>query len=193
MGKIKYLHKIKEFCRKSPVVDIYSLKKLIGENKEYVHLMLNKLVQQHELYRITRGMYSTHDDPVLAVFCFKPAYIGLQEALSIHNLWEQETNAVILSTKIVREGVRNVFGNNILIKRLKPEYFFGFEYIQYGDWVVPVSDIEKTCIDMAYFNQPIDKQLMHEFKKRINKKKLKEYLEKYDKNIREKVLDLMKE
>ena len=191
MGKVKYLQNVKEFCRKTPVVSINSLKKLIGINKEYVYIMLNKMVQHGELHKITRGMYSVHDDPLLAVFCFKPAYIGLQEALSIHNLWEQETNVVILTAKTAREGVRTICGNNVIIKRLNPEHFFGFTYVQYSDWIVPVSDMEKTLIDMVYFKQPFDKKLVQEFKKRIDVKKLKKYLQKYDKGIKGKVIKLI--
>ncbi len=188
MGKIKYLAQVRDFCHKTPVVSLSSLKKMIGKNKKYVYPMLNNLVKRGELQRITKGMYSLFDDPVLIVFCLKPAYLGLQEALSIHGLWEQETNVVLLTTKIVREGVRAVFGANVLIKRLPFAYFFGFEYKQYGDWYIPVSDIEKTFIDMIYFQQPVDKVVLKQFKKKIDLTKLRMYLQRYPKEIKKKVL-----
>ena len=191
MGKIKYLTQVRDFCKKTPVVSLSSLKKIIGKNKDYVYPMLNNLVKHGELQRITKGAYSMFDDPILIVFCLKPAYLGLQEALSLHNLWEQETNVVLLTTKIVRKGVRSVFGNNVIVKRLPPAYFFGFEYKQYVDWYVPVSDIEKTFIDMIYFQQPMDNDLIKQFKKRIDSKKLRMYLQRYPKEIREKVLKII--
>src|SRR3989344_7333709 len=151
MGKIKYLKKEREFFRKTPIVTISSLKKIIKKDNGYIYLMLNNMVCSGEIYRITRGMYSIYNDPVISVFCFKPSYLGLQEALSVHNLWEQETNTVILTTKTVREGIRNIAGNKVILKRLPKKLFFGIVYKQYGDFYLPVSDIEKTLLDLIYF------------------------------------------
>jgi len=188
MGKIKYLKKVREFFRKTPIVTISSLKKIIKKDNGYIYLMLNNMVCSGEIYRITRGMYSIYNDPVISVFCFKPSYLGLQEALSVHNLWEQETNTVILTTKTVREGIRVVFDNNIIIRRIKSKYFFGFEYKKYGDFYVPVSDIEKTLIDLVYFCQPLDREVVHNFRTKLNMKKLQIYIKRYDSSTAEKVL-----
>ena len=188
MGKIKYIDKIREFFKESPVVSINSLKKFINKkNKDYIYLVINNLLKKREIKKITRGFYTIHEDPSLTVFCFKPAYLGLQDALSFHNLWEQETNPIIITVKKVRQGVRKVFENNIVIRRISSKYFFGFEYVKYGDFYFPYSDIEKTFIDLAYFRQNIDKEVLKNFKKRINKKKLKGYLKKYPKRFRKKV------
>ena len=187
MGTIKYKNRIRKFFHKTPVVSIASLKKFIGEKNSYVYLLLNQMVKKKEIYRLARGKYSLSNDPTLIVFCFKPAYLGLQDALSIHNLWEQETNTVILTTKIVREGIREINESNVLIKRLPNNLFFGVETHKYGDYYFPVSDIEKTFLDLIYFKQPINKKLINQFKKRINQKKLKKYLLDYDAWVKEKV------
>jgi predicted transcriptional regulator of viral defense system len=184
MGAIKHRDKVMHLFEKTPTVSIASIKKIVGEKSSYVNLMLTKMVQRGKIHRITRGVYSLHDDPTIAVFCFKPAYLGLQEALSIHNLWEQETNVIILTTKTVREGVRKINGSNVLLKRIPPTLFFGIEYKQYGDFYLPVSDVEKTLIDMVYFQQPIDAALRGQFRKRINKVTLREYLQHYDAPLR---------
>ena len=188
MGKVKYILQIREFFKQSPVVDINSLKKFIlKKDKRYIYYIINSLLKKKEIKRITKGYYSIHGDPSLIVFCFKPAYLGLQDALSIHNLWEQETNPVVLTTSNVRTGVRTVFGRNAVFRRIKPEYLFGFDYINSGDFYFPYSDIEKTLIDMVVFKQPLDKETIREFKKKIDKKKLKEYLKRYSKIIRKRV------
>lgn len=193
MGKIKYINNIREFFKKSPVVDINSLKKFITKkNKDYMYLIINNLLKKDEIKKLTRGFYTIHDDTSLAVFCFKPSYLGLQDALSIHNLWEQETNSVIITVKKVRQGVRTVFGKNVILKRINKKYFFGFEYIQQGDFYFPVSDIEKTFIDLIYFRQYIDKEVLKEFRKKIDKKKLNQYLKKYPEKIKAKVLKHIK-
>ncbi len=191
MGKIKYISKVREFSRSTPIVSIASLKKIIGKRGDYVYLMVNKMLRRGELHKITRGMYSIYSDPIISVFCFKPSYLGLQDALSVHNLWEQETNVIILTTKIVREGVRKVFDSNVIIKRINPKYFFGFDYVKYGGFYVPVSDVEKTFIDFIYFNQPLDSAVINNFRKRIDRKKLQAYLRRYDSSIANKVLNII--
>ena len=70
----------------------------------------------------------------------------------------------------------------ILIKRISSKYFFGFEYSN-EKFCLPYSDIEKTFIDLVYFNQKLSKELVEEFKKRLDMRKLKVYLKRYPKRI----------
>jgi predicted transcriptional regulator of viral defense system len=192
MGKIKYLNKIRELFQKSPLVTISSLKRILGREKGYIHVMLNNLVRKGEIFRVTRGKYSQHDDPTVAVYCFQPSYLGLQNALSIHNLWEQETNIIILTTQTVREGLRKCMGSRILLKRIPPALFFGVEYKQYGNFYVPVSDIEKTFLDLLYFRQLTGRQLISHFRKKLDRDKLNTYLSKYEQNFQKEVRKLLK-
>ena len=129
---------------------------------------------------------------MLSVFCFKPAYIGLQDALSFHNLWEQETIPIILTTRKLRQGIRKILGLNVMIRRIGSKYFFGFEYQKDGDFYFPYSDIEKTFIDMIYFKENISEEVIAEFKKRLDKNKLKRYLKIYQKKTREKANLILK-
>ena len=193
MGEIKYINEIRKFFRESPVVDINSLKKFIpGRNKNYIYLLISNLLKKKEIKKITKGYYTIYDDASLIVSCFKPSYLGLQNALSFHNLWEQETNPVVLTTTNIRAGLRKVFGRNVIIRRINKKYLFGYEYYKYPlenkDIYLPYSDIEKTFIDMVYFKQPLDKENIFEFKKRIDKKKLAGYLKRYPKEFRDKVM-----
>jgi predicted transcriptional regulator of viral defense system len=182
VGKIKHITKIRAFCKKTYVISFQSIKNIVGEEK-YAKVLVHNMVKSGELFRITKGRYSLHEDPTLAVFCFKPAYLGLQDALSIHNLWEQEAITIILTTKTVREGLRTICDTNVHLRRLPHSFFFGVVYLQYGDFYVPVSDIEKTFIDLLYYKQPISTRVLAQFRKRIDKKKLKKYLGVYDKEF----------
>ena len=189
MGKIKYLDKIEKFIIKTPVFEISSLKKIISlKNKKsrYTYLLVNNLVKKRKIKRVTRGFYTIHDDATLAVFCFKPAYLGLQDALSFHNLWEQETIPIIITTKKIRTGIRKILNENVLIRKINRKYFFGFSYAKYGSLYIPVSDIEKTLIDLVYFRQKIDKETAREIIRKIDRKKLKEHLKKFPKKFRKK-------
>ena len=190
MGKVIYLNRVKEFIKNTPVFRVKDIEILVG-NRNYAHLILHKLARKEEIKRIVKGWYSLYDDPIFSVFCFKPAYLGLQEALSLHNLWEQETNVVIITTRKVRVGVREVFDNNVILRRIEPKYFFGFELINYNNFFIPVSDIEKTLIDFVYFNEVLTKETLKEILKKIDWKKLSEYLQKYPKRIKERVEKLL--
>ena len=192
MGKIKYIRDIREFFNENPVVDIGSLKRFLQKKeKKYVYLLISNLLKKGEIKKLAKGYYSIYDDPFLIVYCFKPCYLGLQNALSFHNLWEQETNPVVITTNNIRKGLRKVFGKNAVLKRIQGKYMFGFEYYRYPledrDIYIPYSDIEKTFIDMIYFKQPLDEETIEEFREKIVKKKLKEYLSRYPIKFRKRV------
>jgi predicted transcriptional regulator of viral defense system len=192
MGKIVYLNKVREFAKKTPVFRVRDIE-LIVKDRNYTHLILHKLTEKKEIKRIMRGWYSLYDDPIVSVFCFKPAYLGLQEALSMHNLWEQETNVVIVTTRKVRTGIRKFFGSNVIVHRIEQKYFFGFDLMRYENFFVPVSDVEKTFIDLIYFDEIPARPVLKEIKKKMSKEKLGEYLENYSSRFREKVEKLMRE
>lgn len=186
MGTIKHLAAVKKFIKTTPVFSARDIE-LIIKNKDYAHLLLHNAFRKKEIYRLTKGCYSQEDDPILSVLCFKPAYLGLQEALSLHNLWEQETNPVIVTTRKVREGVRPVLGNNIVLRRLPPKYFFGFTLWPYGGAFLPVSDIEKTLIDLIYFKEIPSGKILEEIKKRVQLAKLRSYLKHYPPELKKEV------
>jgi predicted transcriptional regulator of viral defense system len=190
MGRVVHLNKIREFSKSTPVFRTKDVELLV-KNKNYSYLILHKLAKRGEIKRITKGWYSLHEDPVISVFCFKPAYIGLQEALSLHELWEQETNVVIVTAKKVRTGIRKILDSNVILHRIKQKYFFGFDYLKYENFFIPVSDIEKTLIDLVYFNEIPGKNVLREIKKQIDKKKLEKYLKNFPLKFRKRVHDLI--
>jgi predicted transcriptional regulator of viral defense system len=194
MGREKYKKDIEALFKKSPVVSYNSISRIIKSKKKvkgYAKRVINYLIKQGKIKKITKGYYTISDNSSLAVFCFQPAYLGLQDALSFHNLWEQETIPIIITSRNIRTGIRNILGSNVLIKRLNKKYFFGIEYYQEDSSALPYSDIEKTFIDMVYFRQPLDKETIKEFKKRVDGKKLRAYLRKYPKIFRKKVLSIL--
>src|SRR3989344_8330490 len=130
MGKKKYGEEIEHLFKKSPVITFNSIERIIKNKKkksQYAKQCIRNLIKTGKIKKITKGHYTHHDDPSLAVFCLTPAYLGLQDAVSFHGLWEQETIPVILTTKKVRRGIRKVLGSNVLIRHLDPKYYFGIE------------------------------------------------------------------
>lgn len=186
---MKYINKVRQYMERTPVFDTKSVTRLVG-NAKYTYVLLNHLLRKGEIKRLTKGYYTIHEEPTLIVYCLKPAYLGLQDAMSFHNLWEQETMPIVLTVRKVRIGIRHVFGNNVMIRRLSPKHFFGYDYHTVDGLHLPVSDIEKTFIDMVYFNE-LRNDMVRPFKRKINKKKLQEYLKKYDKKFADKVLRMI--
>ena len=195
MGKKKHIDSIKELFEKSQVVDSRSIERLIKsrENvRQYHKQLIRNLLRQGRIKRLTKWYYTKENDPSLAVYCFKPAYLGLQDALSYHNLWEQETIPVILTSRRIRSGIRRILDSNVLIRRIGKKYMFGYENSQQDKYHLPYSDIEKTIIDMIHYNQNINNETLTEIKKRINKQKLKTYLKKYPQKTQTKTLNTLK-
>ena len=193
MGKQIHLDKIEALFEKSPIVDFKSIERIIGKSKSsYGKLLVSNLLKKGKIKKIGKGFYTKHNEISLAVFSFKPAYLGLQSALSYHRLWEQETVPVIITVKKVRRGLRKLIGGNVLLRNIDKKYFFGFEYVEEGGFYLPYSDLEKTFIDMVVFNQKIDENVLKDIKKKINKSKLLNYLKKYPLNIRKRVMKRLK-
>ncbi|MBI2630404.1 hypothetical protein HYW76_04860 [Candidatus Pacearchaeota archaeon] len=195
MGRKKYIEYISQLFEKSAVVDFASLNRITSHEKkikQYAKQIVNRLIKQEKIFKIGKGLYSSISESSLAVFGFTPAYLGLQDALSFHNLWEQETNSVIITSKNVRKGIRKIVGVNIIVRRINKKYMFGFEYYKYSlenrDIYLPYSDIEKTFIDMIYFKQPLDEETIINFREKIKRNKLNEYLKKYPKKFRNRVI-----
>ena len=190
MGRSKHLEEVKRLFEKSPVVEADSILRLINSKKkvgQYSKQLIRYLILKGKIKKLAKGCYTIHNEISLAAFCFKPSYLGLQDALSIHNLWEQETIPVIITTRKARPGIRKIMGANALIRRIDKRYFFGFEYMDCGGFYIPVSDVEKTFIDMVYFNEKLDEQLLSGIRREINKKTLENYLKKYPQRFREKI------
>lgn len=194
MGKQKYLFKIRELFDKSPVVSFDSIQRIIQEKKKtnYSKLFIRNLLEKGEIKRLSKGFYTKHNEAVLSVFYFRPSYLGMQSALSFYNLWDQETIPVIITTRKVRSGIRKVMGTNILVRRINRKYLFGFDLVQEGSFYLPFSDIEKTFIDLVVFNEKISPDLLKNFRKVLNIKKLNSYLSRYPIPVRKKVLKILK-
>lgn len=178
MGKIVHLDKVRAFVQTTPAFRARDVQLLVGD-RGYALQLLHNLARRGEVRRVTKGWYSSHDDPVVSVFAFKPAYLGLQEALSLRGISEQETNVVLVTPRKVRPGIRTVMGANVLVRRIEKKRFFGFDYVKYDDFFVPVSDIEKTLIDLVYYGEAPDSRIVAEAKGRVDSRKMDGYLRSY--------------
>lgn len=158
-----------------------------GISGQYLQFLVQYLMKKGTIKRIAKGVYTFSDDPIVAGFAFAPFYYGLQEALSLHDLWEQETNPVVITTRKARQGTRKILGSNVLVRRIDKKMFFGFEMVSHFGLWIPVSGIEKTLIDFVYFNEKIPEEALGEIKKRIRKNVLEDHLKKLKPRMKKRV------
>ena len=195
MGKVKYL---KDFRNHFKSRSYFSIKeaelflKQYGADKAYSRLMLHQMEKKGEIKRLKKGYYSFEEDLDSIGFLFEPFYYGLQDALSLQGLWEQETNPVIITTRKVRTGLRSFLGRNVLVRHIKKSMFFGYEPKRVGKVFLPVSDTEKTLIDFVYFRLTIPDYVLKEMAKKLDRDKLEQYLKRTDKYLIKKVNKILK-
>lgn len=161
-----------------------------GASVGYYKLVVTNLLKTEKIYSITRGSYTFHDDVQCVGFAFKPFYYGLEDALSLHGLWEQETNPVILTPRRVRPGIRIFNGRNYLIRHIDRQMFFGYTYMQYGDFYIPVSTVEKTLVDLLYFKVPIPAEVFENILNVSDMDRLSEYSQEVPVKLRQRISSL---
>lgn len=193
---MKYVKLFIERFSSRPVFTISDVKLFLSSlsaPKGYAYLLVSNFLKTHRIKKLKRGVYTFASDPTLASLAFTPSYHGLQEALSLHNLWEQETNTVIITPRKVRQGARQMLESRVIVHRIARKMFFGFETRKYHDMWINVSDIEKTLIDFSYFREPLDNNTIREIRKRIDKKKLASYLKKCPVRVKRKIRKLFRQ
>lgn len=147
-----------------------------GISLGYLNLMLHNLVEQGRITRITKGVYTFHDDAAVVGFAFQPFYYGLESALWLRGISGQGANFVVMTPRSVRSGIRDFKGRNYRVQKIRPSMVFGYGLVRYGRVWLPVSDIEKTVVDMVCLGHHISEELLPSIKKAIDKRALKEYL-----------------
>lgn len=163
-----------------------------GASYDYSRKMISLMLKRGELYRITKGHYTLERNLTIAGYAFKPFYYGLGYVLTHYGLSEQGYNLEIITTKKVREGVRVIFGLNVVVFRIPQGLFFGYRDVPDETFHYYMSDIEKTLLDLIYFDQVVEDYVYKNIFREINRDRIANYLGHYDKSISEKYRELEK-
>lgn len=195
---MKYMKYVREHFGRSdfPTFGMNDLRvalKPMGITDAYLKRLVNHMLGSGELTRITKGQYTMHDDATVVGFAYRPFYYGLEDALRFRGLSMQGTNPLVLTARNVRRGVRQFKGRNYVVYRVQKRHFFGYTMERYTDFWIPVSDVEKTVIDIIYIQGPIRDELWPGILKKLNRKRLNEYLAGYEPGFRAKVLRMIKD
>ncbi len=168
-------------------VKLFLYKKGAGE--DYHKIFMHNMLKSGRVFSIKKGCYTLHDDPMVMGFAFSPFYYGLETALTYYKLWDYMTPITIITTQKVRSGFRVLSGRKIEVRRISKRAFFGYSMVLYKDnFYVPMADIEKTLLDLIYFNSSTSDKVFQDVLKKCNKKKLEGYIKKnYNLRIRRRI------
>ncbi len=194
---MKYIEYVREHFNDPgfPVFRFSDLRTALKSRKisdTYLKRLINYMTANGEIKRITKGAYTLHDEITVVGFAFQPFYYGLENALTIRKLWEQGTNPIVVTPKLVRVGVRKFGGSNYVVQRICRRLFFGYELVKYYDFWIPVSDAEKTLLDFIYFKHYLRGDVLEELKHKIKMEKVAAYLENYPKKFEKELLKTLK-
>ena len=183
---MKFMKQLTENFSKKPAFLIDEVKLFLDRrnaSEGYYKLLIHNLLKSNRIYKITRGAYTFHDEVQYSGFAFHPFYYGLEDALTLRGLWEQETNPVVITPRKVRNGVRQFDSRNYVVRNIKRNMFFDYSLLQYGQFYIPVSDIEKTLIDLVYFGIRVPDETLVNVIKKLNRDIFNTYLTEIPENL----------
>ena len=107
----------------------------------------------------------------------------------IRDLVDDQVVMEVMTTRIVRRSRIKAFNDIELVLHHIPErLYFGFDQVHYAGSIVPVSDPEKTIIDLLYYRIGISRQDYLGLIKAIDRKRLVNYLKEYDSRFSSRVI-----
>lgn len=134
---------------------IFSVKELVnrGIPSNYARLLVHNLTKKGKIFRVEKGYYATVNNPfVVAGLIVFPSYISMYSALYLRGLLSQIAFAIQVVTTKRRKNKKLFFADTpIEFYKIKRDYFFGFEYIMYDGFEIPIAQPEKAIIDIFYF------------------------------------------
>ena len=159
-----------------------------------IQVTISRMTKTGKMFAILKGSYSLQRHDELAGFAFAPFYYGGLAALMILDLTDDQVKMEIMTTRLVKKSFVSIYDGNssVVLHHIPKKYYFGFKDVKYGDITVPVSDSEKTLIDLFYYKAKISIQDYADLLKAVNRKKLAGYLKAYDKRTAKRVLGFVK-
>lgn len=142
----------------------------------YYKLVIQNLIKSDRIKKIASGYYTFHDEVQYVGFAFFPFYYGLEDALSLREIWNQQTNPVVITPRKVRNGVRQFDGRNYVVRRIDRKMFFGYDFVRYEEVFIPVSNVEKTFIDFIYFHETLPVETLQTLIRAVDPNTLQDYL-----------------
>ena len=159
-----------------------------------IQVTISRMAKAGKVFTILKGSYSLQRRDELSGFAFAPFYYGGLAALMVRDLIDDQVKMEIMTTRAVKRSFVSIYdgSSSVIIHHTPRKYYFGFGDVSYGNITVPVSDPEKTLIDLFYYKIRLSIQDNADLLKAVSRKKLAGYLKAYDKRMAKRVLNFVK-
>src|SRR3989338_7946788 len=169
-----------QILQRYPLFTENDVAKILKTTPTYVRTRLYRLHAQHYIYRIEKGKYSCHEDPLMyATYIATPSYFSLCTALRYHNLTPQQPVNLSVMTAVPRKKI--VLGNTTIFF-VKSKHVFGYTKQRYNDIDIFMAEPEKAIVDCLLYKVPLNYVREALDEENINYVKLAEYAQR-TKNI----------
>lgn len=115
--------------------------RVLGMERASLREKLSRMARRGEVYRVERGKYTVHDDPMIyATYIETPSYITLWSALRYYDLTTQQPTQVQVMTATNRDDLAD-------IEFYQSGRMFGFGRRRYDGHEIFVADKERLLLD----------------------------------------------
>lgn len=181
--KMKYIELVKKIS--SPV---FSLDDLRLEKLTVYPYQLSEWAKKGYIVKLKNGFYAFADkkkeikNEYISFFLYQPSYISLEWVLSKYGLIPEMVYSLTAITTKTTRVFKNEFGV-FTYRHVKPEMFFGYKKVIYGNQAFLIAEPEKALIDFLYLNAneikneaDMEELRLNEFElKKLNKNKIKKF------------------
>ncbi|MGC8587389.1 MAG: hypothetical protein ACP5K9_03850 [Candidatus Micrarchaeia archaeon] len=101
-------------------------------------------------------------------------------------------NPIVITASKAKPGMKEIMGHRVIVRRIAKRMMFGFEYVKYSGLFVPVSSIEKTIIDFAYYRIRLGSEDMRALLGSADRRKLMVYASKGGARVRRTIEAMVK-
>ena len=117
---------------------------------------------------------------------YGPSYVSMEKALSVYGLIPEMVYSITMITPRTTRSYKTKIGS-FIFRHVKPDLFFGYKQSQGKSRAYLLAEPEKALLDVLYLNRIRDASGLESLRlnwrlaaELINKKKFKEYLDKYN-------------
>lgn len=170
-----------DWAEAQPLFTVNEAERATGMNRASLREKLSRLADRGDLYRIERGKYTVHDDPMIyATYVETPSYTSLWSGLRFYDLTTQQPTRVQVIAAASRGDLPRIdffYSGNL----------FGFGRERYEGFDIFVADVERLLIDclarkqvpvseLGALVEAVDTETVTDYAHRLGRKSVKKRL-----------------
>lgn len=180
-----------DFQKRLSVYPVFSLQDVKKIFHDFSYRQLDRWEKKGYLKKLKRGFYCFSTDEPSSSFLFyiankiyAPSYISLEMGLRYYGLIPEEIFQITSVGTKKTNSFRTIVGN-FTYRKIKPNLFWGYRLIAFGQQKILLADPEKAILDYLYIHPQLKsthdflemRMNVDTFIEQINLAKLQKYLE----------------